>query len=540
MNHQEWKLSVDATGRQYIYNEKLGVSRWLWERYYDENTKHFYLCNVLTGQSVWEATTNVQSTFSQIQPTTPIQKLPTQTNIASNYTTKKVTTGKQTNEVEFFTPDGRKYYWDPVTKTSRWANDSTNLVKNNPYNMTKDGIQQVVQSKQTTVSNNSKVSLKWKQRQSTLERNAVNAQNRNTPFEQPELQMNSSLEKDSSTLHCEQYREDIVDAKVQSTSMATMSDSNSIVQSVSEINMDTKQVLCQDAKENDSVAIGLNPTLPVHGKRRKKPKGKGDNGSVLNAVEPLVLKADSSVRIIGTCVALEKPYLRLTSVPDPKDVRPYSVLQKALRHVKSKYKKKKWSYNYTCEQLKSIRQDMTVQGIEDSLAVQVYETHGRLALENDDMDEFIQCLTCLSQLYTKVESYHRIEFVAYRILYATYVSSKDLLTSILCELDRKERRLWEVSHATQVWKSVSIDDWYRFFSLYAHCPHLGFYLMDKMKNRIRQKALNHLRKAFKVDSIEIQFLCKNFGFENMDECIQYFEENEFILDEHKNEIIISK
>lgn len=50
------------------------------------------------------------------------------------------------------------------------------------------------------------------------------------------------------------------------------------------------------------------------------------------------MKADTGVRIIGTSVALEKPYLRLTSVPDPKDVRPYSVLKKALRHVKSKYK----------------------------------------------------------------------------------------------------------------------------------------------------------------------------------------------------------
>ncbi|EME26787.1 Leukocyte receptor cluster member 8 [Galdieria sulphuraria] len=536
MTHrQEWKLSVDASGRQYIYNEKLGCSRWLWERYYDENTKHFYLCNVLTGQSVWEATTPVQPTYLQTQPATPMQKVVTNAVSAhptKNVLPKKTENWKQTNEVEFFTPDGRKYYWDPVTKTSRWANESTNLENNRP-NLS----QQTLQSKQITSSK--KVSIKWKQLSS--EKQLVNSQKLDTPFKEPKWETTSLAKDASSTLSSDQNRQDIMETSVQSNSVATLSDSNSIVQSVSEINMDGKQGLRQDVNGNESIDLNMNQRLPLRVKKRKKKlKGSSEDGSQLNTVEPVIMKADASVRIIGTCVELEKPYLRLTSVPDPKDVRPYSVLKKALGRVKNKYKKRKWSYNYTCEQLKSIRQDMTVQGIEDALAVQVYETHGRLALENNDMDEFIQCLTCLSQLYPKVESEHRIEFVAYRILYATYVNSKDLLTSILCDLGRKEKSLWEVSHATQVWKSVSIDNWNRFFFLYAHCPHLGFYLMDKMKNRVRQSALNHLRKAFKVDNIEIEFLSKNFGFENISECIQYFEENEFIFDEHKKEIIISK
>ena len=63
--------------------------------------------------------------------------------------------------------------------------------------------------------------------------------------------------------------------------------------------------------------------------------------------------------IEGTSQALEKPYLRLTSAPDPSAVRPLCVLQQSLAHVMSQWQQKK-DYRYTCEQFKSIRQDLTV------------------------------------------------------------------------------------------------------------------------------------------------------------------------------------
>jgi hypothetical protein len=158
----------------------------------------------------------------------------------------------------------------------------------------------------------------------------------------------------------------------------------------------------------------------------------GDGGSA--AVED----AAERFTVRGTCERLEKSYLRLTSAPNPAEVRPPRVLEAALQRcvemaaagpagagggggagagagananaaaspapassaqLPAHQQTPAALYFYLNDQLKAIRQDCTVQRLRGALAVRAYEAHARAALEYGDAGEFNQCQVQLGLLH---------------------------------------------------------------------------------------------------------------------------------------------
>uniref|UniRef100_A0A8U8BUB3 SAC3/GANP/THP3 conserved domain-containing protein n=1 Tax=Geospiza parvula TaxID=87175 RepID=A0A8U8BUB3_GEOPR len=183
------------------------------------------------------------------------------------------------------------------------------------------------------------------------------------------------------------------------------------------------------------------------------------------------------VKILGTCQEVTKRYLRLTCAPDPATVRPVPVLRQALALVRSHWQQHR-DYAWACEQLKSLRQDLTVQGVRTEFTVEVYETHARIALEKGDHEEFNQCQTQLKALYGESLPGCVGEFTAYRILYCIFTNNSGELTTELALLPPSLRSDPAVSHALALRAAWALGLYSRFFRLHSSAPAMGPRLID--------------------------------------------------------------
>lgn len=191
----------------------------------------------------------------------------------------------------------------------------------------------------------------------------------------------------------------------------------------------------------------------------------------------------------GTCTTLEKRYFRLIGVSgvfmrrchrthpccprrvraalpqaaDPATVRPQPILEAALALVLRRHGEGADYKAYVNDQLKSIRQDITVQHLHNNFAVAVYETHARIALEHRDAAEFNQCQTQLALLYGRGlgSAASRTEFAAYRLLYYLYANAPSDAVSLMRRLTAGTRREPAVRHALSVRTAVARNDYHR-------------------------------------------------------------------------------
>jgi len=260
----------------------------------------------------------------------------------------------------------------------------------------------------------------------------------------------------------------------------------------------------------------------------------------------------------GTCSTLEKEYLRLTAPPRAELVRPKHILEQHLQNLKlerarnkntesSPHQKKNRDYAWFCSQFKALRQDLTVQRINDVVTVDTYETHARVALEEGDLNEYNQCQTQLKELYRMLSSppsdtsssrkealKNQNEFIAYRIIYYVFLTgnkkydggSSDLL-KIMLSLTNDQREDPCIQHALKVRVAVAEFDYHAFFRLQDSCPNLGAFLMDIMVPQVRFGALQRVCKAFRP-SIPVKFILNELGFD-ADDSSQLKEGQEWLI-----------
>ncbi|KAJ9474970.1 Protein THP3 [Pseudozyma hubeiensis] len=234
--------------------------------------------------------------------------------------------------------------------------------------------------------------------------------------------------------------------------------------------------------------------------------------------DPNVIDWDEHT-VVGTSSKLEKSYLRLTSAPDPKTVRPLSTLVQTLELLKKKWRTEN-NYSYICDQFKSMRQDLTVQRIKNEFTVKVYEIHARIALEMGDLGEYNQCQSQLRGLYAYGIRGSAMEFLAYRILYLLHTKNRRDVNALMAELTEEHKAEPAVEHALQVRAALVTGNYHSFFQLYTDAPNMNAYIMDHFVERERINALLIMSKCYRP-SIALSFIADELAFQDVAEADEF-------------------
>lgn len=246
------------------------------------------------------------------------------------------------------------------------------------------------------------------------------------------------------------------------------------------------------------------------------------------------MDATGNFLVVGTSTALEKEYLRLTSAPDPATVRPLEVLRRSLAHIKTQISTK--SVKWIGDQFKAIRQDLTVQHIRNEFTAEVYATHARVALQNNDLGHFNQCQSKLEGLHSdpniEIEYDVKIEFMAYRMLYLLHNKLRFDLIKFMGMITQEERHHPTLKWADGIRSAYNLGNWRRYFRLFKEAPCLGKDLLEFFISNVRAKCLEQICKSYMTASIP--FLQEYLNMKSEDEVKEFLAKGASIMKDAKS------
>ncbi|CCH62730.1 hypothetical protein TBLA_0I00720 [Henningerozyma blattae CBS 6284] len=233
--------------------------------------------------------------------------------------------------------------------------------------------------------------------------------------------------------------------------------------------------------------------------------------------------------IVGCFQTISKPYMRLTSEPNPEFIRPIHILKKAYETFLNEKINKEIEYSRFISEFKSIRQDLTIQRIRDEFTVKVYESNIEISIENEDFNEFNQCITQLIPLYSEVkeqaENDKRLQFIKYNMIRLIFLKEWDSLIEMFIryKLNQNEKQImleWELFDAKIV------GDYYKLAQTIESISEknmlmgklLEYYLKNERNNIIRVLILSY-------NQLNFEMLKEKLYFNNIENLGKYLIEN---------------
>ncbi|UYV65258.1 LENG8 [Cordylochernes scorpioides] len=330
-----------------------------------------------------------------------------------------------------------------------------------------------------------------------------------------------------------------------------------------------------------TLTLWSRPPVTYERLQKRAARFQNDQSKLSSVVMPvntsLVSNGDEdgeSYNLVGTCRDLEKSYLRLTSAPDASTIRPIEVLHAALAKVKDHWVKNQ-DYLYACDQLKAIRQDLTVRSacLLNYLAVltrctgtrdprQVHSPgvrdacpHGPrkgwqpsfppvlcvvTAVLQADHHEFNQCQSQLKVLHSEVGWGSRLEFTGYLILYYVFTKNTLDLKSLLSTLTQVDKQDEVVAFALKVREAWSLANFHRFFKLFSKAPKMAGYLLDWVLARERKRALKSIIKAYRP-TFPVALVQQQLAFPSVPDCQEFLASISVVFgDEERSQIDCKK